>query len=64
MKAMDDLADVFVKNCEAGDLGFYKEFGDRIDGKAPQQIQLSGDAESPLVVQTVRFTDADDTTTQ
>lgn len=46
--ALDQLADTFVANCKAGDLGFFKEFGDRVEGKAPQQLQLQGDENEPL----------------
>lgn len=51
MKALDDLADIFVAQLKGGDLGFFKEFGDRVDGKAAQQVTLSGDKDEPLAVE-------------
>jgi hypothetical protein len=47
MKALDTLADQFVAKIAADqDLGFYKEFADRLDGKPAQAI--IGDPENPL----------------
>lgn len=43
----------------AGDMTAMKEIFDRLDGKPAQQLQLSGDADSPLTVEIVRFADAD-----
>lgn len=68
MKALDEIADKVIEAAkegpshEKGDpwLGTVGLLGDRLDGKPAQQVQLSGDADSPLVVQTIRFTDADD----
>lgn len=58
MKAMDDLADIFVKQVQSGDLGFFKEFGDRLDGRAAQQVLIGGDGSGePVVVEVVRFAD-------
>ena len=34
----------------AGDTQAQKEIADRLDGKPAQQVQLSGDADAPLVV--------------
>jgi hypothetical protein len=36
--ALDDLAEKLLELCEAGDLGALKELGDRLEGKAVQQI--------------------------
>jgi hypothetical protein len=60
MKTLDALAEAFVKKMQAeGDLGFFKEFGDRLDGKPTQQTEISGPdggaVESSL---TVTFVDA------
>jgi len=46
MKALDELAETFVKAAQAGPsyqkgdpwLGVVKEFGDRLEGKSPQAI--------------------------
>jgi molecular chaperone GrpE (heat shock protein) len=48
---LNRAAHQFVKNVyERGDLGFFKEFGDRMDGKAAQAVTLSGDEDNPLNV--------------
>lgn len=54
MKAYDMLADKFVAETMAADLGYFREFGDRIDGKASQSIEHSGD-----MVVTLAQADAD-----
>ena len=48
IKALDKLADVFIENCFTGDLGFLKEFGDRMEGRSRQQIDITSD-EMPTV---------------
>lgn len=56
IKALDDMADKFldsVENMGAGEkpsIAGYAELGDRIDGRAPQQVQISGDEDNPLAV--------------
>lgn len=50
-----DLAEKLVALAEAGDVAALKELGDRLDGKAAQQVQLSGDSDQPLTVEIVRF---------
>ena len=32
------------------DIGGFKEIADRFDGKAPQAVQVSGDADAPLTI--------------
>lgn len=34
----------------AEDLGYFKEAGDRFDGKAAQSVTLSGDADNPIAI--------------
>jgi len=46
IKALDLLADQFVSKTADGDLAFFREFGDRIEGKPAQAI--TGDPENPL----------------
>ena len=43
------IAEKIVTLAEAGDVQALKEIGDRLDGKPAQQVQLSGDAEQPIV---------------
>ncbi len=50
MKAYDTLADKFVLKVAESDLGFFREFGDRIDGKAKQQTEISGPDGSPVPI--------------
>ena len=42
MKALDQLADKFVEKVNAGELPFFREFGDRLDGKPAQALEHSG----------------------
>ncbi len=41
--ALDDLADKLIKLVEEGDLQAIKEFGDRLDGKSVQGVEMSGE---------------------
>jgi hypothetical protein len=51
MKALDALADAFVRKLDAEqDLGFFREFGDRLDGKPKQQIEASGIDGGPITL--------------
>lgn len=43
MRGIDDLADRFIAATRASDLGYFKEFGDRIEGKPHQTVGHSGD---------------------
>ena len=54
---MQKLAETLVQEALGGDLPALKEIGDRLEGKPKQQVELSGDADSPLTVQVVRFGD-------
>jgi len=50
-KGLDMLADEFVKQRQTKDaMAFYREFGDRIDGRVAQQLIHSGDGDSPVVL--------------
>jgi hypothetical protein len=53
-QALDAMAEKFIDLVEKGDLQSFKEFGDRIEGKPTQQIELQGD-----VTLTVSKTDAE-----
>ena len=44
------IADKLIDLAAAGDIQAIKELGDRLDGKAAQQVQLSGDSENPLQI--------------
>ena len=55
--ALDKAADLFVANLEKNDIGWFKELGDRMDGKAAQAIQLSGDEDNPVMVVERRIVD-------
>lgn len=54
---MDELADKFIASVKAGDLPFFREFGDRIDGKPAQAITGERDGE-PIVLR-IASQDAD-----
>ena len=56
---LEHLALEFVKATKAmteatekrgPDIGGFKEIADRFDGKSPQAVQLSGDADQPLTI--------------
>lgn len=49
MQGFDAAADIFVSELfEKKDLAYFKEFGDRAEGKPAQGVILSGDEDSPL----------------
>lgn len=48
------IAEKLIEKAEGGDVSALREIGDRIDGKAKQQIEVSGDDENPLVAKIVR----------
>lgn len=50
---IERLADNLVDLGLAGDMSAIKEIGDRLDGKAPQGLQVSGDKDNPLAVKVV-----------
>lgn len=59
MRALDELADKFVAKVAEADLPFFKEFGDRLDGKPTQQTEISGpDGGAIEQSLTVQFVDA------
>lgn len=48
-KGMDLLAEAFVnERIRENPMAFFKELGDRVDGKAAQQVTLSGDEDNPI----------------
>ena len=58
--ALDELAEKFLQTIEDMTEGTEKrgpsiagfvELGDRVDGKAPQAVQLSGDPDAPVLIQ-------------
>lgn len=48
--ALDILAEQLLTQCDLGDISALKELGDRLEGKAAQSLELSGDKENPLCV--------------
>lgn len=48
-KALDDLAEKLLENAETGDMSALKELGDRLDGRAAQQLIHTGDSNAPVV---------------
>jgi hypothetical protein len=45
---LDRVAKKFVEAAENGDAWAMKELGDRMDGKAPQAVDLSGQLDIPM----------------
>lgn len=52
------VADKLYTKAEEGDMAAIKELGDRLDGKALQEI--GGDSDSPITVRVVTGIDTDD----
>ena len=47
-KKLRELAERLIERAIEGDIPALKEIGDRVDGKAAQQVQLSGDPDNPI----------------
>lgn len=55
MRGVDAAADAFVAQMFADkDLGYFKELGDRMDGKPSQSLDLGSDPDRPLINKIVR----------
>ena len=52
LEALDSLAEQLIALCAKGDLAALKEFGDRIDGKPAQAVELST-PDGPVMLQAV-----------
>lgn len=50
LAALDELAGKLLDACANGDLPALKEFGDRLDGKPAQAVELGGMNGEPFVV--------------
>jgi len=51
IKGLNEAAYRFVKEMtDTNNIAFFKEFGDRLDGKSAQSVTLSGDEDNPLNV--------------
>ena len=48
IKALEPIADKLVEQALAGEIVHIKELGDRLDGKAAQQVLVGGDGEEPI----------------
>lgn len=49
------IAETLLDKAAEGDMAAIKELGDRLDGKASQQLQVTGADDGPLQVQIVRY---------
>lgn len=56
IRALDDLADKYLEEVERSGILGYREFGDRMDGKAVQT--LASDPENPLQVIVQKLSEA------
>lgn len=54
LKAIDDLAEKFLKACDEGDLSAFKELGDRLDGKPAQAVSVGNEPGEEFVTRIVR----------
>ena len=59
VKALDELAQKLLDAVATGDLAALKEFGDRLDGKPKQQVEMTGDPENPVAFTEIRRTIVD-----
>jgi hypothetical protein len=53
--AIDALAEKLLANCDAGDMQALKELGDRLEGKAIQQTEVSGPEGGPVDVRRIEL---------
>lgn len=56
---IDALAEKLIDCALEGQIPAMREFGDRIEGKAAQGIELTGKDGGPFVVQVLKFADTD-----
>jgi hypothetical protein len=49
LDAMQQIADALIAKALEGDMQAIKEIGDRLDGKAKQQIDLGGQEDNPIL---------------
>ena len=56
-KRLRAAAEKLLDLAAAGESWAVQMLADRLDGKPAQQVQLSGDADSPLVVSVTKFLD-------
>ena len=55
IRGIDKAADEFVAQVfEIKDLGYFKELGDRLEGKPSQALDLGSDPDRPLVQKVIR----------
>ena len=52
------LAEKMLDLALAGDVAAFRESRDTVDGKPQQQVQLQGDPDQPLQIQSVNYGDA------
>ena len=52
--ALDELAEKFLTLCDGGEISAFKELADRLDGKAAQPIEGTGEDKN-IIVELVRF---------
>jgi len=51
--ALDALAEKLLSKCDEADLSALREFGDRMDGKPAQAVDLGSDPTRPVLIQEV-----------
>ena len=55
LEALDDLAEKLLEACENGEMEALKELGNRLDGKAVQQIAATDTEGRPLAIALVTY---------
>lgn len=58
-EALDKLAEALLRACEEGQIPALRELGDRLEGKAAQQINVAGADGGDFIIQVVKFADTD-----
>jgi hypothetical protein len=52
-EALQQLANVLIDKCLAGDVPALRELGDRLEGKVMQRLEISGEDGNPITIQRV-----------
>lgn len=56
---LDALADRLIDSALEGQIPALREFGDRVEGKAAQQVEVTGADGGPLAIALVKYADND-----
>lgn len=57
MDVLEEMANILIDKALEGSESTISHLADRLDGKPQQAVQLSGDADSPLTINIIRYSD-------